>query len=238
MTRWWVCPSCGGGLLAPGRPRRDDVRRYCLPCSEATGRLVARTCPAADRERAARAERGREAALRSTERARSERTASRQVQVIDGSLDRSMLDVWETAERMLGLPSLRALQGRRRWTVVPPGGKRRNSVYQVSIVLRRSSMLGARGKATYWSNTMTLTVGRCVREELEELIVHELTHLIVGAKCGSSKRFEHHGEHFRVALLQAAFDYWPAIRAEVRNEGKVYAMDRRIWRAAREHAGA
>lgn len=50
--RRWTCPRCSTGRLAPSRPRRDDVRRYCLPCSEATGRLVERVCPANERERA------------------------------------------------------------------------------------------------------------------------------------------------------------------------------------------
>lgn len=50
--RRWKCPRCGGGVLAPSRPRRDDVRRYCLDCSKATGRLVERTSPSVERERA------------------------------------------------------------------------------------------------------------------------------------------------------------------------------------------
>ena len=38
----WKCPTCGHGLLAPTRPRRNDVRRYCLPCSSKAGVLVER----------------------------------------------------------------------------------------------------------------------------------------------------------------------------------------------------
>jgi len=47
----WVCPKCTAGTLAPSRPRRDDVRRYCLPCSSKTGRLVERESPARARLR-------------------------------------------------------------------------------------------------------------------------------------------------------------------------------------------
>lgn len=50
MTRRWLCPRCASGLLAPSRPRLDDVRRYCLPCSQTSGRLVERTCPAREAE--------------------------------------------------------------------------------------------------------------------------------------------------------------------------------------------
>lgn len=59
--RRWVCPKCGTGCLAPSKPRLDDVRRYCLVCSESTGRLVLRHCPSIDRERE-RAEKERQEA--------------------------------------------------------------------------------------------------------------------------------------------------------------------------------
>lgn len=59
----WKCPTCGNGLLAPSRPRRNDVRRYCLPCSSKAGVLVERVAPALDKQREtrekARAERER-----------------------------------------------------------------------------------------------------------------------------------------------------------------------------------
>ena len=49
--RRWVCPKCQSAKLAPSKPRKKDTRRFCLPCSEETGFLVERTCPALDRER-------------------------------------------------------------------------------------------------------------------------------------------------------------------------------------------
>lgn len=58
--RRWMCPKCESKVNAPDRPRRDDVRRYCLKCSEQTGTLVERTCPALDRERSAKREATRE----------------------------------------------------------------------------------------------------------------------------------------------------------------------------------
>lgn len=51
-NRRWECPRCDRpGVLGPGRMRKDDIRRFCVPCSEDTGRLVARACPALDRQR-------------------------------------------------------------------------------------------------------------------------------------------------------------------------------------------
>jgi hypothetical protein len=52
----WKCERCGDGLLAPSKPRRNDVRRYCLPCSSETGRLVERIAPALEQHRARRVE--------------------------------------------------------------------------------------------------------------------------------------------------------------------------------------
>lgn len=48
----WVCPHCGRGVNAPSRLRKDDTRRYCLPCSERTGRLAERECLAHLRKQA------------------------------------------------------------------------------------------------------------------------------------------------------------------------------------------
>lgn len=53
-NRRWVCPRCSSGALAPQQPRKDDVRRFCLSCSEETGRLVERKCPALERQRSRR----------------------------------------------------------------------------------------------------------------------------------------------------------------------------------------
>lgn len=53
MNARWKCPQCNSGVIAPTRPRMNDVRRYCLPCSAKTGVLVQRTAPALDKKRAA-----------------------------------------------------------------------------------------------------------------------------------------------------------------------------------------
>jgi len=68
MNRRWVCPRCRRGVNAPSRPRMDDVRRYCLPCSAATGRLVERTCPARETAAQARAAAAKEKVARQVDR--------------------------------------------------------------------------------------------------------------------------------------------------------------------------
>ena len=42
----WVCPQCGVGKLGLQRPRKNDIIRYCFPCSTEAGVLVERVCPA------------------------------------------------------------------------------------------------------------------------------------------------------------------------------------------------
>ena len=74
QTRW-KCPTCGHGLLAPTRPRLNDVRRYCLPCSSKSPVLVERVSPALEAQRAKRnvAQRERERKARQQERDRKHR---------------------------------------------------------------------------------------------------------------------------------------------------------------------
>lgn len=38
----WRCPSCTNGIRAPKTMYRDDIRRFCLPCSQEKGILVRR----------------------------------------------------------------------------------------------------------------------------------------------------------------------------------------------------
>lgn len=47
----WKCANCNHGLLAPMKPRKNDVRRYCLPCSAKTGKLVERVSPTLEKKR-------------------------------------------------------------------------------------------------------------------------------------------------------------------------------------------
>lgn len=52
--RRWRCSRCGSGCKAPSAPRKNDVRRYCLPCSEETGKLVERVLSPSGRDAARR----------------------------------------------------------------------------------------------------------------------------------------------------------------------------------------
>lgn len=69
----WTCLNCGEGGLAPTKPRRDDVRRYCLPCSAKSGRLVERVSPSLERRREAQAARTRERSKKKKARVSAQR---------------------------------------------------------------------------------------------------------------------------------------------------------------------
>lgn len=58
MARW-RCQNCGDASNAPEKIRKNNVKRYCLPCSELTGKLVERVCIATVSRQAKAATRAR-----------------------------------------------------------------------------------------------------------------------------------------------------------------------------------
>lgn len=46
----WTCPQCDKGALGPGRPRKNNAVRYCLPCTAKTGKLIERVHLAKERK--------------------------------------------------------------------------------------------------------------------------------------------------------------------------------------------
>jgi hypothetical protein len=53
----WACPlGAHAAVLAPTKPRADDVRRFCLECSKGSGRLVRRVAPVLEKKRETRKE--------------------------------------------------------------------------------------------------------------------------------------------------------------------------------------
>lgn len=73
--RWTCANPDHQGILAPGRLRRIDIRRYCFTCSEVAGVLVERTCPALEQTRHEQGERRKAKAKRSTKRRQKRRAA-------------------------------------------------------------------------------------------------------------------------------------------------------------------
>ena len=80
----WKCEKCNDGLLAPSRPRKNDVRRYCLPCSAKQGTLVERIAPALEKQREQRAAFVSQKVKQQREREREKQLPSKQQARIDG----------------------------------------------------------------------------------------------------------------------------------------------------------
>jgi len=64
----WTCPQCDKGALGPGRPRKNNAVRYCLPCTAKTGKLVERECLTLEKRRERKVEAKKAAAARKRER--------------------------------------------------------------------------------------------------------------------------------------------------------------------------
>jgi hypothetical protein len=175
----WVCPRCGQGRLAPRRPRRDDVRRYCLRCSEQTGRLVERVAPALEHQREQRQQAAAERRKRKAERERERERAYYTVAGVD------------LREEMRRLVRLRAFGGRTgRLARRPP----------TLHVRRASSYPSVLGRAWWHQNRIQLTdYPGITREDVLETLCHELVH--IHERTDEDGRA--HGYAFRAKMAEA-----------------------------------
>jgi hypothetical protein len=197
MMKRWICPLCAGGKLAPSKPRRDDARRYCLACSEKTGRLVERTCPALDSEREARAEAAKAKAGKAAERRKATRSVAK-------AADRSKLTI-DGAYLPERVPSYwhvlcdEARKAAPRGTFIPAHDA------PPSLVVARSTRAGYyRGTGSRRRTHLRFGPG-VDRAAALELLLHELCH---GA-CAALNRAEGaHGMTFRKVLRAAAVRLW------------------------------
>lgn len=181
----WDCPTGSHpGVLGPRRPRRDDIVRYCLDCSQATGRLVERTAPALERARTAGAE-----------RAKSKAAAKR---ASDARARRAKADA-ETARYTVEGVDLRDELDRLRRLPIFAGDRlaRRGPEFKVTrcrtmprTVIGRAWPTEYRFHLSLWPD-ITLASARAT-------MVHELAHLWVGRDNHDRKAW--HGEAFQRAI--------------------------------------
>jgi len=182
----WKCEICDHGLLAPMRPRKNDVRRYCLPCSAKTGKLVERFAPSLEKKREHRSvvvkeqnkiKRERTTAKLQPLKERQKRTAQRQ-RIFEKEADR----IWSlffpdgtTRKR----PKIRLVYSRSR------GCSGNWNGYEVLVRIPRSSV----GGASEW-----------------ELLAHELCHAVVGYRHEGSEGY--HGRTFYTTLKPVIEKRW------------------------------
>ena len=208
MASRYVCPNCGSGKLAPERPRRDDVRVYCLACSEKTGRLVKRVSPALERKREA----GRARSVAKAQTKRERERAKWIVKLKDANGVLRSLDVRAELAR-----ALRDMGYRR-------------TVDDVDITIRRGKKPHHSGHA--WGVLrVAFTFGRGSYEEALTLIYHEAAHLADSCHNG-------HGVKFHRTLADGLQKRWPWIvygSLKPNQRGGSWEMHQRPIRQMRDH---
>lgn len=184
----WRCPKCTNGVRAPSRPRRDDVRRYCLTCSVETGRLVERVSPALERKRREKAEARKVRSRRARERDRRERADYYTVAGLD--LEREL-------KQLVKLPALGGVRGELA-TNLPEFSIRRTK-HKPRSILGRAWPYEWRFQLTAWDGITP--------EEALDTLLHELVHL----RLRSDESERHHGIEFKAVLVEAADQAWPGL---------------------------
>jgi len=176
----WKCPECDSGKLAPTRPRRNDVRRYCLPCSERTGYLVERTCPAA----AAKKQRAAARRLDKAERAKVKKEKAELALAKEAGVRLEYAVDFGTEEwaRRWACKWLR--RGAATWDSTATAARRLARYFSKGegITVRRRGHYYTTGVA-YGSWQFALTVGTSLPDAYATLL-HELTHLVVPGRHG------------------------------------------------------
>ena len=178
----WKCPHCNSGKRAPERPRQNDVRRYCLPCSERTGRLVERVCPALNAARQRKHAVHKERRSRKREYARE--TDARRY--IAGGVD-----VRDVVKRALRLPSVLA-----ELRINHPDQARAG---QPRIHVRRTRCQPNSRAGTAWPREYRMQIVSWPSQPmncLRKTVVHECVHLALPPGEG-------HGAAFKVTMREA-----------------------------------
>jgi hypothetical protein len=231
-NRRWQCPNDKHpGILAPGRLRKNDIRRFCLECSKEAGVLVERTCPALDKRREERErvhrrkQQQRRAAARKAAVTRKENVLEkRRVWVGDVAID-----LVEEARRLWNLPALVEAYAKLRDERPAPGFPHKaipHSACMPTLNIRQSTRFhnGSRGRA--WDRSprlgrVSLTLD-CEKNPVAalEVLLHELVHCAVGVH-------HHHDKVFRLTLITAAEQAWGVVqKPDLRR--RVYATDHRL----------
>lgn len=180
----WKCEICDNGLLAPSRPRKNDVRRYCLPCSAKRGTLVERTAPALQKKREQRT------ALV------QQKNKEKRIQVA-----KKLQPTKERIKRTKQRQAIFEKEADRIWSLFYPEGTFRKRP-PIRIVFSRSG--GCSG--VNYGSSIVVRIGRrsSGSADVWETLAHELCHSVVptSVKNGS------HGKAFYVALKNVIDKRW------------------------------
>lgn len=195
----WVCPQCDHGHLGPTRPRKDNIVRYCLPCSEKEGKLIERVPPSLEKRRSAQAEKAK--AKRQAKLAR-EKAAEKK---------RTHLTLWDEGGRIVEVDVEKTVRG-----FAKKAGMRTG----FDFTWNRRTDGGNSGRANEYH--VHMSVGSRSLEKFCKLAAHELAHAKAGAAAGHSDKWKDAYEEICAKL----WDTKPVYRGEVDHHR--YAIDPKI----------
>jgi len=153
----WECPASAGhaAVLGPSKPRADASVRFCLACSAASARLVRRTAPALERERAA---------ARDARGAKAAQAAAREAARLADYFSVHGVDLRVELHHLLRSPCAKVLRAR------PP---------KLTVRTRSNASVGRYGCA--WTHRNEILVNRIPGldgADARETLAHEVAHLL------------------------------------------------------------
>lgn len=218
-------------MLASTRPARDAIVRYCLKCSEESGKLTERIAPALERKRAVAAQ---SAAAKA--KARRARAAAAKAKKKAAENDRYMVEGVDLRVEYKKLLRLRTFKKgflvkdrNDKWVLAAPE-------MQISRRTRYpSSQLGFAEQIGWGKHRITIaTYPGQTLADARETLVHEIVHVFVGLEHG-------HDALFREVMTKAfkeAYKVLPVGVAHNRYHGRYAEALMRKEKAASEGGAA
>ena len=179
----WKCEKCNDGLLAPSRPRKNDVRRYCLPCSAKQGTLVERIAPALEKQREKRT---------ALVQQKNKESRVRYQQKVQPYLERK--------KRAKQRQAIFEKEADRIWSLFYPEGTTRKRP-RINIVFSRN-----RDCSGYYNGGVLIRIPRRSSGGAWawEVLAHELCHAVIPTNLRDGS----HGKAFYVALKNVIEARW------------------------------
>lgn len=191
----WVCPECGDGRLGPTKPRKNNVVRYCLPCSEKAGVLVERETPALTKRREAQAEAAKAKRVKREQRRKATEHA------------RTHVTLWDAAGRIVEVNPDEAIREIAKRAGIRPPRFTWN---------RRKG--GTSGRA--WPGyRVHLSIGGRSLENFCSIAAHELAHFNIAGHHGHNDRWRDEYER----ICRVVWGVHPGYRGDVAHHR--YAID-------------
>jgi hypothetical protein len=182
----WKCGFCDHGLLAPTKPRKNDVRRYCLPCSSKSGKLVERVAPSLEKKREQRS-----AVVKEQNKVKRERTATK------------LQPLKERKKREVQRQRIFEKEADRIWALFFPNGTTRK---RPRIKLVYSHSRGVSGLWDGWEVLVRIPRSSVGGAQEWETLAHELCHAVVGSRHRDNEGS--HGRTFYTTLKPVIEKRW------------------------------